>query len=94
MTSGTDGHYTIAVTPGTYQTILPGDITSSPFKVETGKSVSKNMTLTPPPVKDDSAAWSLPPTNDLFLYGSIAVVNVIGIIAVLIILRRNCSCGS
>jgi hypothetical protein len=36
-----------------------------------------------------AGTWSLPSTGDILLYGSIAVVNVIGIIAVLIILRRN-----
>jgi hypothetical protein len=88
-TTGNDGHYTVTVAPGIYQIILPGGVTGSQFKVETGKSVSKNMTITSPPVKEDSAAWSLPSTGDILLYGSIAIVNVIGIIAVLIILRRN-----
>jgi hypothetical protein len=86
-TTDTDGHYAIAVAPGTYQVIVPGWTTGSQVTAEAGKRVSQNLTLVPPPVKDNTRSW--PSTDDIILYGSIAVVNAVGIIAVLIILRRN-----
>jgi hypothetical protein len=70
-------------------TVKPGNVTSptsSPTAVPGGqdtRDVSGSV-----PTETDSA-WSLPSAGDILLYGSIAVVNAIGIIAVLIILRRN-----
>jgi hypothetical protein len=73
---------------GVTSTAKPGNVTkptSSPTAVPRVQD-SLNASGTVP---GETAGWSLPPTRDILLYGSIAVVNAIGIIAVLIILRRN-----
>jgi len=71
-------------------TVKPGNVTqpaSSPTAMPGGQN-SLNVNGTVPA---ETAGWSLPSasTRDILLYGSIAVVNAIGVIAVLIILRRN-----
>ena len=76
-------------TAGATSTVKPGNVTPpalSPTMVP-GRHVSGNGNGTVP--TEAASTWSLPPTGDILLYGSIAVVNAIGIIAVLIILRRN-----
>lgn len=60
--------------------------TLAPTAVPTDQE-SQNVTGAAP--EQAAGSWSLPPTNDLILYWFIGTVNVAGIIAVLIILRRN-----
>ncbi|HEY3273039.1 MAG TPA: hypothetical protein VGJ92_04715 [Methanocella sp.] len=76
-------------TAGATATVKPGNSTKpapSPTAVP-GNQDSKNTGNTV--ATETASAWSLPATGDILLYGSIAVVNAIGVIAVLIILRRN-----
>ncbi len=89
VTTGESGSYIMSLAPGSYRITVPGQTMSHTeiVTVKSGESLRKNITLQVP--LPASAASSAIKTGDLIIPGLAVAVNLIALVAILAILRRN-----
>ncbi|OPY28428.1 MAG: hypothetical protein A4E28_01552 [Methanocella sp. PtaU1.Bin125] len=90
VTTGQAGSYNVSLTPGTYKITVLGQALSGEgtITLKAGEILHQNLSLT---VKAPANLTPLPemPSDDLVLPGLIVAVNLVALVALLIVLRRN-----
>jgi hypothetical protein len=87
--TGESGSYSMSLTPATYRISVPGQRMSGSdiVTVKAGEAVQRNVTLQVPLPAGASSSTIKP--GDLVIPGLVAAVNLIALVALLAVLRRN-----